>query len=358
MNEQGIDAASYQYLTKAIDLAQRMGLFGPLIRDDTDKGLDMSMKVVREVTAWALFAWQAVMSFMLYQPPLVSEPPRTSIPDPATNPSWYGDLWLRYPFTEMFLSARQSLTFNAYLKFWNIFNKIAIASLPPSSDRKLTVSQATGFYTQLRAWFDDLPETLRPGRIALPSQLKLHIQYWALLMDLFKPFAESDDEQIEGINKTPSSIYLEARLRLELVMRIYYLRHGSENYDSWLFMFLVKLGFASLQELGSALAKRADEEALRSTLILALTGIANQGKCYYMAEVVLRTICGQMAPHDLTILEQFITFKDIGDSQVNAERFKFIQSSWPIDMSFTDDPEWKNIHKVVARSLEGKKGGK
>ncbi|KAM0542881.1 hypothetical protein ACHAPJ_012604, partial [Fusarium lateritium] len=295
-----------------------------------------------------------VVSSMLFQPPLISEPPQTGIPDPAAKLFWYGDFWLRYPFTQVFLSARQPQTFNAYLQFWNIFNKIALASLPPSPDRRLTLGQAIGFYTQLRAWFDDLPDTLRPERIVFPSQLKLHIQYWALLMDLFKPFADSDDERIKGMTKAPSSIYLEARLKFELVMRIYYLRHGSENYDSWLFMFLVKLGFASLPELGSALGRTADEEALRSTVILALTGIANQGKCYYMAEVVLRTICAQMNSQDLTLLKRFISFQDVDDSQVIAERFKFIQSSWPVDMGFSDDPEWKNIHKVVARTLGNK----
>jgi hypothetical protein len=57
MNEQGVDGASYQYLTKAVALAQRMGLFNSP-RENMEQYADSDINVVREVTAWALFAWQ------------------------------------------------------------------------------------------------------------------------------------------------------------------------------------------------------------------------------------------------------------------------------------------------------------
>jgi hypothetical protein len=66
MNDHGVDGASYQYLTKAVALAKRMGLFNSP-SDDMEHDVDPSTKVVREVTAWALFAWQGWFS---YVPPL------------------------------------------------------------------------------------------------------------------------------------------------------------------------------------------------------------------------------------------------------------------------------------------------
>ncbi|KAI7761274.1 hypothetical protein LZL87_002089 [Fusarium oxysporum] len=344
MNDHGVDGASYQYLTKAVALANLMGLFNSP-SEYMEQDADQDIKVVREVTAWALFAWQGIMSSMFHEPPLVKEPPQTSYPDPVKFPFWYGDLWIRYPSSQEPISTKYHQTFKAYLEFWTIFNEIALVLFRPGKIRSLYLSQAVEFYARLRSWFDGLPDDLHPRKIVLPFQLKLHIQYWALLMDLFKPFAGWDD-LTKALDKTPSEIYGDARRNQELVLRIYYLRHGTETHDCWLSMFLLKLGFLALQEVASS----SDHDDSLSTLILALTSLDNQGKCYFMAEFTLRTICAKMSSRDLEIFKQFATFEDLDAPQAIASRISLIKSNWPVNMDFAKQ-ERKNIRDVAAEAI-------
>ncbi|CCT69860.1 related to nitrate assimilation regulatory protein nirA [Fusarium fujikuroi IMI 58289] len=339
MNDHGVEGAAYQYLTKAVALAYLMGLFNSASEQEADQ----DVKVVFEVTAWALFAWQGIMSSMLQQSPLVKQPPQT--PHPAEFPFWYGDIQLRYPSSQEPVSTKYHQAFKAYLEFWTIFNDIGLFLFRPVQVRSLYLGQAVEFYVRLRSWFDGLPDDLYPGKIVLPFQLKLHIQYWALVTDLFKPFTGWDDPT-KSLGQTPSEIYADARRNQELLLRIYYLRHGTETHDSWLSMFLPRLGFLALQEVASS----SDDGDSLATLILALTSLDNQGKCYFKAEFTLRTICAQMCSRDLETFKQFATFQDLDVPQAIASRLGLIKSSWPVNMDFTKE-ERKNIRDVAVEAI-------
>ncbi|KAF4952540.1 hypothetical protein FGADI_6611 [Fusarium gaditjirri] len=344
MNDHGIDGISYQYLTKAVALANLVGLFNPP-GECMNQDMEQDTKIVREVTAWALFAWQGIMSSMFHEPPLVKEPPQTPYPDPAEFPFWYGDLWVRYPSSQEPTSTKYHQTFKAYLDFWTIFNEIGLVLFRPVQVRSLYLGQAVEFYARLRSWFDGLPDDLHPRNIVLPFQLKLHIQYWALLMDLFRPFAGWDD-LTKALDKTPSEIYRDARMNQERVLWIYYLRHGTETHDCWLTMFLHKLGFLALQEVASS----SDHATALSTLILALTSLDNQGKCCFRAEFTLRTICAQMTSRDLEVFKQFATFEDLDVPQAIASRIIHIKSDWPVNLDYTRQ-ERKSIRDVAAEVI-------
>ncbi|KAF5723187.1 nitrate assimilation regulatory nirA [Fusarium mundagurra] len=344
MNDHGVDGASNRHLLTAVAQANMMGLFNSP-SEHIEQNADQDVKVVREVTAWAIFAWQGIMSSMLQEIPLLKDPPQTSYPEPAQCPFWYGDIWVRYPSSREPITTKYYQTFKAYLEFWTVYNDIAKVLFHPLQTRSLYLGQAVEFYARLRSWFNDLPDDLHPGKIVLPFQLKLHIQYWALLMDLFKPFAGWDDPT-KVLDQTPSEILADARKNQELVLRIYYLRHGTETYDCWLSMFLLRLGFLALQEV----AISSDNEDSFATLILALTSLDNQGKCYFKAEFTLRTICAQMRSRDLETFKQFATFQDLDVPQAIASRISLIKSHWPVNMDFTKR-ERKTIREVAAEAI-------
>ncbi|KAF5635626.1 nitrate assimilation regulatory nirA [Fusarium tjaetaba] len=344
VNDHGIDGASHHYLLNAASQARIMGLFDSP-SEPSEQNADQEVKVVREVTAWALFAWQGVIASMAQEIPLLKYPPQTPYPDPAQCPFWYGDIWVRYPSSREPIATKYYQTFKAYLEFWTIFNDITSLLFRPAQIRSLYLGQAVEFYSRLRSWFNGLPDDLHPGKIVLPFQLRLHIQYWALLMDLFKPFAGWDDPT-KVLDQTPSEILAAARRNQELVLRIYYLRHGTETHDCWLSMFLLKLGFLALQEV----AISSDNDDSLATLILALTSLDNQGKCYFKAEFALRTICAQMRSRDLETFKQFATFQDLDVPQAIESRIGFIKSYWPVNMYFNRQ-ERKNIRQVAAEAI-------
>ncbi|KAF5246727.1 hypothetical protein FANTH_6797 [Fusarium anthophilum] len=362
LNDHGVDAgASYRYLLEAVSTARIMGLYDSP-SENMEQNADQDGKVVREVTAWALFAWQGwssyvpplnlklnfenrVISLMIQELPWIKDPPQTPCPDPAQCPFWYGDIWVRYPSSQEPIATKYYQTFKAYLDFWAIFNDIAGVLFSPTQVRAIYLSQAVEFYVRLRSWFNGLPDDMHPGKIVLPFQLKLHIQYWALVMDLFKPYVGWDD-LTKALDQTPSEIYINARRNQELVLRIYYLRHGTETHDSWLSMFLVRLGFIALEEVASS----SEENDSLTTLIFALTTLDNQGKCYFKAEFTLRTICLQMRSRDLETFKQFATYQDLDAPEALASRIGFVKSNWPVHMDFAKR-ERKNIREVATEAI-------
>lgn len=111
-------------------------------------------------------------------------------------------------------------------------------------------------------------------------------------------------------------------------------------------MFLPRLGFLALQEVASS----SDDGDSLATLILALTSLDNQGKCYFKAEFVLRTICAQMRSRDLETFKQFATFEDLDVPEAIASRLGLIKSNWPVRMDFTKEDR-KNIRDVAAEAI-------
>lgn len=91
MNDHGVEGAAYQYLTKAVALAYMMGFFNSA----SELEADQDVKIVLEVTAWALFAWQGWSSYV----PSLSLKLRliTESCPPCCNKHLWSGSRLRYP---------------------------------------------------------------------------------------------------------------------------------------------------------------------------------------------------------------------------------------------------------------------
>ena len=184
-------------------------------------------------------------------------------------------------------------------------------------------------------------------------------QYWAVIASLFEDIGPEDRASLvlqQG--QSVGDIILEARCNFEILVRMYYLRHGFDMYNTWVFFFLNNLCFMAIRELQVKYEEGANQDtvsmaddkavaAARSTLVLASKGISDQGRCYYLAEAMLRTICIQMDPMDVGILKQYARFQDIDDPVVTAERLKVIKSSWQHRVASNHDPEKKSLQDTV-----------
>lgn len=100
--------------------------------------------------------------------------------------------------------------------------------------------------------------------------------------------------------------------QLETVARLYYMRHGFEACDSSLAYFLALLASISLRALegggnGARLAAgRGSPEILRSTLILAMKGLHDQGRNLHVCKVLFRLLRDRMRPAEADILGRFV----------------------------------------------------
>lgn len=106
---------------------------------------------------------------------------------------------------------------------------------------------------------------------------------------------------------------------LETVARLYYMRHGFVACDSSLAWFLSLLASISLRALagdggdGARLAAgRGWPEVLRSTLVLAMKGLHDQGRHMHVCRVLFRLLADRMEPAEADILGRFVVLSGEG----------------------------------------------
>lgn len=93
------------------------------------------------------------------------------MPDPSRDPTWYDELWVKYPLSSVPIPTLFPATYYAQLKFRIILKDLAVDITARAPKEKLSLQQRTDFYARLCAWYEELPSTLHAERITLPSQL-------------------------------------------------------------------------------------------------------------------------------------------------------------------------------------------
>lgn len=193
-----LDAVGPIYATKGIEMAQRIRLLGPQAPSQ-----DPRKSKARAFTAWALFNWQwcvqrtlvdthdlspgcsdltrhcpSMMCYAHSEPPSLQDPPDSPLPDPCTDPDWYGQIWLRYPLDPMLYTTHFQHQFKAQCEF-RIFlcdswlQRSRVLDGKKNWDLALALPSVNLLYARMRKWYNSLPEPLTPSKIVLPSQLML-----------------------------------------------------------------------------------------------------------------------------------------------------------------------------------------
>lgn len=93
----------------------------------------------------------------------------------------------------------------------------------------------------------------------------------------------------------------DAERDLNILLRLYYLRHGFSHADVYLVSPLSKLGFMALQSLSTS-QTHADLDYARSTLFLALQGLREQGCSFYISRTMYYILRQQLRPEEVRYL--------------------------------------------------------
>ncbi|KAH8677830.1 hypothetical protein BX600DRAFT_138214 [Xylariales sp. PMI_506] len=343
------DTIGWAYTKKAVDMALGMGLFNTETKVQSKRESD-----ARDFTAWALFSFQSLHCSLLFEPTLIAEAPKVPLPDPATEPEWYGEVWLRYPSSHKPCPSLFGELFKARCEVRVIMNDIVARyfgrpgyiedKAAPISDRS-TINEVNFFHNRLCNWYQNLPESLSPKKIVLPSQLMLHLSYQNVLINIHEPFANMASDEYWSSPKQISEI---ARGHFETLVRLYYLRHGFEAADLFLIQPLSLLALKSVTNLGGS-THSGDLSSVRSTLILAAKGLYDQGRSFYVAQTALRLLRENMKPEDVKLLDQIPEVKDAQEMIDSIQAWE-VQSRWaPGVMSITDNPDGQRINQLVVR---------
>lgn len=303
------------------------------------------MQRARAYTAWGLFCWQryvrpfltivpslhsrrcSLSSYHYLKTPLIKEPPHPPLPSPLEQPQWYGELWVKYPLSQSRVPTYHGLLFKAKCDFWGIMNDFSLLRFSHQrSATNLTVDQIFTYYNRLQAWLHDLPEPLTPRKVVLPHQLKMHMHYNHMLIDLFTPIVQYTGIDGTPLAKTPREVYQEAVSHLETIIRLYYLRHGFEAFDGFLLHFLGTLCHLTMNAVeagpGSPFL-----ESRRSTILLLMKGIHDQGRSHFVARAILRLQMSLMRPEDVELLKRFVEIE--ADQMACGPLEQAVHTDWP-----------------------------
>ncbi|RSL52669.1 hypothetical protein CEP54_010772 [Fusarium duplospermum] len=331
-NMDGIDKVGASYLAQSIAMGVDMGLFS-----ETFESRSLRQRTVYAMTAWSLFSWQAVQRFHFYLEPLLPNPPAIQLPPDL------GEIFVMYPQSQSPLPIQHSSVFRAVAEFRTIMNEIGNRTFGPGKAQgAVSFTEALNYRAKLLEWMHSLPVSLSPSRIVLPAQLKIHMDLYNLMINLFEPLVGS--EATVGNMPSPGEIVTSSRTCMESIIRLYYVRHGFEYWDTMMVIYLLFLGFTALKTL--AITRPEHHDAVLSTVVLCAKGLRDQSRCYYIAEAIFMVLRDSMDPSSAHLLKDFAHIEDEEERKQLVARQ--VQSVFPINIiSIADDPEKQRLSRLV-----------
>ncbi|KAH7205502.1 hypothetical protein BKA60DRAFT_578446 [Fusarium oxysporum] len=336
----GSDEVGRSYLAQAVAAAHAMHLFSTPTKNSDDLEY-----YARAFTAWALFGLQAVHSFHVFKAPLLSMPPSIQL---SKQDDCYGDFGLRYPSAKGPVSVKYANTFRTLSEFRVIINDVAAVFFSGFKNTPDTiVDRIKGFCIRLDSWYRNLSPGLKPTEILFPWQLKLHMHYYNLIVYLLETLRMTTAPAL--VDDSVQKALSDAKIKMETLLRLYYLRHGFESYDIFIVILLAFIGFMHAKTLDSS--KMVDLESRKSTVVLVVKGLGDQSNNCYLARVVFRLLKGSIgSKNDFLLKEVGIVEEDGEDEKAMEEQ---VNSSWPVDLEWIDvDPEKNRLDNMIRKTKE------
>ncbi|KAM3464249.1 hypothetical protein NHJ6243_002556 [Beauveria neobassiana] len=302
-NMNGLDKVGWTYMIQAIAAAESIDLFGDVPDSDSQK-----IKVVKTFTAWGLYGFQALL------------------------PMWHG------------------YTFKATAEFRVIFNDMAWQAF--AEGRKgLSRKEQVHFQERLNTWYNNLPRQLSADEVLLPSHLKMHMHYLSALIFILDPLSSSADESSQDQTLSAATVLALAKIKLETLVRLYYVHHGFDSHDVFMMQFLMFLGFMHIRSIATSPAGELND-AYRSTIYLVAKGLRTQGQNYYLAEVIYRMMRDAMSSSDQKFLGTILDVS-VDDDVRKSLISRHTRSALPIDIfSINEDPEKQRLSNLIKVTVE------
>ncbi|KAK8013452.1 hypothetical protein PG991_009045 [Apiospora marii] len=311
-----LDKLGTHYGAQGFKLAYEIELFNGSDHIESKRDRD-----ARNFTAWCLYNVDTVLSWQFFRPPLVQSQPNFTLPDPERDAAWYSEMWVRYPGDLTIIPYSFPQVFKCISDF-----RVILHDLEEEQFRKgqvLTLQKAREYALRLRLWYDGLTGILSPRAIAVPAHFFPHVDYFATVAILLQPFVES--QWNDGRGMQPSQIVADANRNLQILLRLYYLRHGFEGADIYLVSPLGKMAFMALRSIHDGLSTE-ELDNIRSSLLLAVKGIRDQGQSHYLAKTIYRLVTSQLRPAEAKFLQ------DVPELSVEEEEHQSnlqeIQARW------------------------------
>ena len=152
---------------------------------------------------------------------------------------------------------------------------------------------------------------------------------------------------VDSARRTAATLLPLATIKLETIIRLYFLRHSFEYYEGHLTGFLTTMCNIAMKSCsaGSENSPEANVgEHRRSTLILCLKGLADQGKHVHIAAVICRLLLDKQIPEDLDVLRAHIGMDILKDKSMLEQP---VYSAYPLDMTTMDNGDRSRLENLL-----------
>ncbi|EXK33472.1 hypothetical protein FOXG_02692 [Fusarium oxysporum f. sp. lycopersici 4287] len=378
LNMGGLDKLGMTYLIQAASMAHNLQLF-----DSPSTVRDIEVRNPSWKIPFGAFANLdfdlSIGCYYFMIPPMINESTKISLPDVEEFPERYGEIWIKYPLIQARVPMRLGHTVRARTELAVIMNHIAAARFDKDDGSGPgTPKNISGFIADLKRWYGRLPDPILPKNIIFPSQLKLHMFYHNMLIDLYELLLTEVD-----VNTSPDPAHTQAespqlasdhsKICLETLVRLYYLRHGFSGSDALLTNFLVLIAFQSITKLKAGIPPPSSSSSssdlsipgitaspftaqdlsdARSALILAEKGLTEQGQCYFFSQAFFHVVLNSISPEDAQLVQHYTKVPSEGPDE-RRMRAEHVHSDFPIEIvTVTNGATSQSLDKLTKRYAE------
>ena len=149
---------------------------------------------------------------------------------------------------------------------------------------------------------------------------------------------------------SPARLYAASKASLQTLLHMFYHRHGFETYYIFLLPILVQLGFDSIERLRTPEAQQEHfppiMKATRATLILCAKGLRDQGRNFFLSELVFRILQDKMNPVDVKLLKDWARIK--GEDKREKSMLEHVHSEYSVNVkSISSDPTDRRLNRLL-----------
>lgn len=185
------------------------------------------------------------------------------------------------------------------------------------------------------------------------------MEYYSALYNLFNSFLDPatcphaalpvDSAAGPATTTSASAVASWAILRMETLIRLYYLRHSFAFSDCFLICHLSLLTRATLESISNAYRlSRPDVAALhtlRSTLFLCIKGANDQSQHIYISVVIYKLLCDSMTPEDLKALKASVALTEPAEDDMFLA--SQCRSNWSLPIVKVESPDDTALDRMV-----------
>lgn len=171
-------------------------------------------------------------------------------------------------------------------------------------------------------------------------------------MLLFEPFLDPHESQTLiptplGTTTTVTEVKKQSEANFEIIIRLYYLRHGFATYSPVMLQFLSVLGFSFMKKIQTAPPSSTSVgEDSKSSLLLAALGLNHQGRSAYLSHSIFRLMYEGLPLDAMNLVN---TYLDLEKADLSSQMFvEYVRAAYPVNMaSIDDDAEERSVENLL-----------